>query len=465
MRRSLYSLPVVLSCFGSLCNAQVADPAPGPVLAYEGRLMESGGPVNGVHSFSFTILGANGTELWASGQRNLIVSEGLYGVVLGSAGMPAFPQTLTLQADLHVHVSVDGLELTPDAPLIPSLQASTAWNVIGNFAGDVTGTQRSISVEKLRGRPLDPAMSPSAGQVLLFDGSSWIASSISTAAGSQGPVGPQGPQGLAGLNGLQGLPGIPAAIPSTILSGISDPISTVGIDGDFFINTALETIAGPKKSGSWPIGVSLTGTQGTIGLAGATGVIGPTGAAGAVGPVGLTGAAGTTGPNGATGAAGAIGSTGLTGAAGLQGQAGAQGPTGATGSGFSFAANFSNPKDSSVYFIPPNSAGPVPTAANHGVTGSGDMYVGSACTVRSLLVRALVTITGSTDSTKITIQKNDVATSMTCTVASLNVLGAISTCQDTTDTFTVAAGDVLEFQYTQTSGTPNIDISTLVMCN
>jgi hypothetical protein len=52
--------------------------------------------------------------------------------------------------------------------LIPALQASTAWNVIGPFLGDISGTQQGISVDKLKGTPIDLTAGPSDGQVLTF---------------------------------------------------------------------------------------------------------------------------------------------------------------------------------------------------------------------------------------------------------------------------------------------------------
>src|SRR5208337_2296936 len=98
---------------------------------------------------------SSGDELWNSGPQTLTVTAGLYGVVLGAAGMPAFPASLALETNLHLRVNVDGVQLSPDVPLIPALQASTAWNVIGPFFGDVSGTQQAMSVDKLQGRPID----------------------------------------------------------------------------------------------------------------------------------------------------------------------------------------------------------------------------------------------------------------------------------------------------------------------
>ena len=103
------------------------------------------------------------------------------------------------------------------------------------------------------------------------------------------------------------------------MNGATAPNNNQGVNGDFFINTATNTIYGPKANGAWPAGVSLVGPQGATGAAGATG---PQGVAGAVGPQGPAGATGLTGAAGAVGPQGPVGATGSTGAVGPQGPAG-----------------------------------------------------------------------------------------------------------------------------------------------
>ena len=148
---------------------------------------------------------------------------------------------------------------------------------------------------------------------------------------------------------------------NTILNGVGVPAKTVGINGDFYIDTKNLIFYGPKTSGAWKVGTSLKqadvksvatvigqgglvgekGAQGDKGDKGATGNTGATGSPGLAGLTGAVGAAGTKGSdgvtgaagfNGATGSIGATGLTGLTGAAGVTGSAGAKGDTGLTGS-------------------------------------------------------------------------------------------------------------------------------------
>jgi hypothetical protein len=118
-------------------------------------------------------------------------------------------------------------------------------------------------------------------------------------------VGPTGATGAQGLQGATGATGVAGADGKTIRNGTSDPVSGTGVDGDFYINTAANTLFGPKANGAWPSGVSLvgptgaTGAQGIQGATGATGAVGPrgdTGDTGPQGPIGLPGQAATT-PN------------------------------------------------------------------------------------------------------------------------------------------------------------------------
>ena len=130
---------------------------------------------------------------------------------------------------------------------------------------------------------------------------------------------------------------------ATILSGKTPPYSAIGKNGDFYIDVKNLMFYGPKKNGTWPLGVSMKGTNGSDGNNGTNGSDGKNGvdgkdgkngidgAIGKTGATGLTGATGPTGPIGPTGPTGAKGETGATGAVGATGPAGAKGDTGATG--------------------------------------------------------------------------------------------------------------------------------------
>ena len=124
------------------------------------------------------------------------------------------------------------------------------------------------------------------------------------------------------------------SIANTVLSGVGVPAKSLGIDGDFYIDTKSMNMYGPKKNNSWPLPVSLRGPQGPAGIAGSDGKNASTssvsaGAAGAAGPQGPAGPAGPKGETGATGPQGPAGPAGSN--TGTAGPAGPKGDTGATG--------------------------------------------------------------------------------------------------------------------------------------
>ena len=137
---------------------------------------------------------------------------------------------------------------------------------------------------------------------------------ILNAQGLQGLQGLQGIQSEAGAQGLQGIQGLIGATGtagtngSRILQGTTTLTNEMGVDGDYYFNSALRIIYGPKTNGLWPEGVNLSGGTGATGPSGPTGATGATGAAGAAGS---NGSAGATGAAGSTGAQGTNGSNGF----------------------------------------------------------------------------------------------------------------------------------------------------------
>jgi len=140
------------------------------------------------------------------------------------------------------------------------------------------------------------------------------------------------------------------AVINTILNGKGAPSNTLGINGDFYIDTRSLLISGPKANGKWPVARSLQGANGVDGKNGTSvknvtttsnvpGPIGPQGEPGEKGLDGVAGLSGVAGLPGATGAQGPIGATGApgsqgpagSGATGAQGDAGAIGARGETG--------------------------------------------------------------------------------------------------------------------------------------
>ncbi len=135
-----------------------------------------------------------------------------------------------------------------------------------------------------------------------------------------------------------------SAAVNTILNGKGAPKNSIGIDGDFYIDTRSLLIYGPKAKGRWSSPQSIQGPTGPSGNDGRNGsdgktvstsnvntVVGPQGIQGAFGPVGPQGEKGEKGEQGLPGATGAAGAPGISGAAGASGPNGAQGPAGPAG--------------------------------------------------------------------------------------------------------------------------------------
>ncbi len=123
------------------------------------------------------------------------------------------------------------------------------------------------------------------------------------ATGPAGPAGPTGATGATGPAGANGTNGTNGTNGLSFLSGNGVPTSTLGVNGDSYVDltTGLTYI---NNAGTWnATGNSLIGPAGPTGSVGATGPAGPTGP---TGPIGATGPAGPTGATGATGPAGPV---------------------------------------------------------------------------------------------------------------------------------------------------------------
>jgi hypothetical protein len=212
--------------------------------------------------------------------------------------------------------------------------AASTWTLTGNIKGPqgnvgATGATGPAGATGATG-PAGVAgpQGPAGATGLQGPAGAAGATGATGATGPAGPAGPQGPAGATGATGPTGLTGAAGPVgPSgatgpagtngnSVLNGATAPNNNQGVNGDFFINTATNTIYGPKANGAWPAGVSLVGSQGPTG---ATGLQGPAGAAGATGPAGATG---LQGPAGVAGPQGPAGATGPAGVAGPQGPAG-----------------------------------------------------------------------------------------------------------------------------------------------
>ena len=170
------------------------------------------------------------------------------------------------------------------------------------------------------------------------------------------------------------------AVINTILNGKGVPSNTLGINGDFYIDTRSLLISGPKANGKWPTGRSLQGANGVNGIDGKNGaaaknvttasnVAGPAGPQGERGDKGVDGSAGANGSAGIDGLPGATGAQGPTGPAG-SGATGAQGPSGATGPAGSGATGAQGPSGANGARGETGTVGTIGAAGTRGETGT-----------------------------------------------------------------------------------------------
>lgn len=106
------------------------------------------------------------------------------------------------------------------------------------------------------------AKSYATGQIVTYLGSSWIATGAVSSTQIPGTDAAWTAIAASGAPGTAG---------KTVLNGTTNPSSSDGTNGDFWINTATNTVFGPKASGTWPSGVSMVGPQGAAGQGIATG--------------------------------------------------------------------------------------------------------------------------------------------------------------------------------------------------
>ncbi|MGC4232532.1 MAG: hypothetical protein QM594_06080 [Niabella sp.] len=86
--------------------------------------------------------------------------------------------------------------------------------------------------------------------------------------GDTGSAGPQGPQGQIGATGADG---------TKIYSGHGAPESTLGRNGDFYLDLIASNMYGPKTDAGWGTPLSLKGISGTNGTNGTNGANGTNG--------------------------------------------------------------------------------------------------------------------------------------------------------------------------------------------
>ena len=112
----------------------------------------------------------------ASADSAITVSNGVY-----TTGSYADPAWITALAGSKIAGAVANATHATGAD-----SAATATTFMGSLSGDVTGGQSSTAVTALRGVPLS-STAPSAGQVLTYNGTSWVAATGTTGVPTSPP--------------------------------------------------------------------------------------------------------------------------------------------------------------------------------------------------------------------------------------------------------------------------------------
>jgi hypothetical protein len=297
-------------------------------------------------------------------------------------------------------------------------------------------------------------------------------------------MGAQGPQGIQGLTGAPGIQGIPGAAGATGAQGVPGPVGPTGATG---AAGTIGAVTSWSSSVTYQVGqvvfCAACSTSGSSYVALATnqnldpptqtGVWQLIASAGATGPQGIQGIQGPMGATGAQGNPGAQGPAGAIGPIGPVGPAGPAGGTGATGSitaSFVWSSLVPNEGATGPFFVAP--------LANTNGQAQGNSQLAflpapAACTVRSLTINALATNLANpieADTMAFTVVMNDVPTSMTCQIATMITTpnNATLSCSDSTHTFTVAQGDRISLEFTESTSLGNsqsINAGTTLVCN
>jgi Collagen triple helix repeat (20 copies) len=193
------------------------------------------------------------------------------------------------------------------------------------------------------------------------------------------------------------------------------------------------------------------GPQGPTGPTGATGPAGPQGPQGSpgpTGPAGPQGSPGATGATGATGPAGPTGSPGPTGSTGPAGPAGPQGPAGPAGTGINVlngGASFVDALDTDGFV----GLGQFPYVRTTEAVAAAKLAAGGTL---SNFTASLGSSTGAAGPVVFTVFKNGTATAVTCSIPAPG-----SSCSDSSDTITFAAGDTFAVEIKNQTGVFLVD--------
>nr|NQU91975.1 hypothetical protein [Bacteroidota bacterium] len=132
-------------------------------ISYQGKLLESGVPVNEPKDITFTI----GTS-WTETHDNVAIEAGLYSVILGD-NTPIPVELFDNSSTLELGIEIDGVTLSGNIEILSSPYAFKA--------------EKAMDAENISGHPVSPTP-PSTDQVLKWNGTQWTPQTDITLNGS-----------------------------------------------------------------------------------------------------------------------------------------------------------------------------------------------------------------------------------------------------------------------------------------
>ena len=137
-------------------------------ISYQGKLLESGSPVNGTKNITFTI------DTWSESHIGVVVTDGLYAVTLGET-TPIPTSIFDNSSTLTLQISIDGG--SPLSPLTDILSVPYAYKA-----------EKSVDAEKIAGNTVSTT-APATNQVLKWNGAQWMPQTDASGGSPTGTAG------------------------------------------------------------------------------------------------------------------------------------------------------------------------------------------------------------------------------------------------------------------------------------
>ncbi len=179
------------------------SPAQTTEFTYQGRLTDAGRAASGVYEIQFELYTAPTRGLRAATaitNSNVQVVDGFFTTQLNFGPGVFTGASLWIEVGVRTNRSVSSFTtLAPRQPVTAtpyaihastaesSRTATSAATLSGALAGDVTGSQETTVVTRIRGRTVNP-VAPTGNQLLRFDGLNWTPGAVALATDVAGTL-------------------------------------------------------------------------------------------------------------------------------------------------------------------------------------------------------------------------------------------------------------------------------------